>query len=113
MLILTACTNVGGVIQTPSERTPSISDPKDNDRSNPNIVEVYDLTSDCSKVAIPNNVERDTVLDKEKGLLKVYWYDPSKGKDVGVVFRYMDQNCSDSAKQITQHVLQSDSSKNH
>jgi hypothetical protein len=91
MLIITACNNVKGSIQTQGETT-----------------EVQDLTSDCSKVLIPNNVERDTNFDIEEGLLTVRWFDDSKGKDVGVVFRYGDQNCSESAKQLAQHVLPAD-----
>jgi uncharacterized protein YcfL len=106
-LILSACTN-DGHIQTQGEQPiTSTEQPKQIETSTtPNISEVQDFTSDCSKVVIPSNVERDTNLDKEKGLLTVYWYDNSKGKNMGVVFRYNEQNCSESAKAITQHVLE-------
>jgi hypothetical protein len=106
MLIFTGCTNVKGSIHTQGETT-STKQPNQVESSKPNISEVQDYTSDCSKVLIPSNVERDTVLDTEKGLLTVRWYDGSKGKDVGFVFRYGDQNCSESAKQLVQHVLDS------
>jgi uncharacterized protein YcfL len=100
MMLLVACSNESTV------ETTSTKDPKQMESLKPNIVEVQDFTSDCSKVVIPSNVERDTNLDKEKGLLTVYWYDDSKGKDMGVAFRYKDQNCSENAKQVIQHVLE-------
>jgi hypothetical protein len=88
MLIFSACTNV-------------------KETSKPNFVGVQDFTTDCSKVVIPSNIERDTNLDIEKGILTVHWYDDSKG-NVGIVFGYKDQNCSESAKQLTQHVLKTE-----
>lgn len=99
MLIISACTNDEG--PQPQEAT----QPKQIETSKPNITEVQDFTSECSKVLIPSNVEQNTNLDKEKGLLTVYWYDNSKDKNVGVIFRYNDKNCSESAKQLIQHVL--------
>jgi hypothetical protein len=99
MLIFTACTNDKSSIQTQGEST---STP-----SKSNISEVQDFTSDCSKVLIPRNIERDTNLDIENGLLTVHWFDEAEGKNVGVVFRYGDQNCSESAQQLIQHVLDS------
>jgi hypothetical protein len=96
MFIFSACTNVEGRGETTIPIKTSQS----------NTVEVQDFTSDCSKVVIPTNVERDTNIDKEKGLLTVRWYDNSKGKDAGVVFRYNEQNCSESAREITRHVLE-------
>jgi hypothetical protein len=71
----------------------------------PNITKVQDLTNDCSKVVIPTNVERDTLLDIEKELITVYWLDQTTEEDVGVKYKYTDQNCSESAKQMTAHLL--------
>lgn len=105
LILLSACTNVEDP-ETQIETTTLNNQPKQIETSKPNTVEVQDFTSDCSKVVIPSNVERDTNLDKEKGLLTVHWYDNSKGKDVSVVFRYSEQNCSESAKQLIQHVLE-------
>jgi hypothetical protein len=105
MLIFSACSNVKNPTQTQGEVTNPAKNPKQTETSKPNVVGVQDFTLDCSKVLIPSNVERDTSLNEEKGLLTVRWLDESKGEDVGVVFRYKDQNCSESAKQLVQHVL--------
>jgi hypothetical protein len=104
IFIFSACTNAEGP-HTQRETTISTIQPKQIETIKPNTVEVQDFTSDCSKVVIPSNVERDTNLDKEKGLLTVHWYDNSKSKNVGVVFRYTDRNCSESVNQLIQHVL--------
>ncbi|WP_199616295.1 WD40/YVTN/BNR-like repeat-containing protein [Paenibacillus alkalitolerans] len=94
----------------PKQTKPS-QDNETNSPDEPNITKVQDLTADCSKVVIPTNKERDTHLDKEKEMLTVYWYDETKEKDVGVVFRYTDPNCSESASQVSAHVLQDTQSK--
>ncbi len=72
----------------------------------PNITKVKDLTNDCSKVVLPTNVERNTGLDIEKEIITVSWLDPTTAEDVGVMYRYTDQNCSESAKEMTDHLLE-------
>jgi len=71
----------------------------------PNITKVQDLTNDCSKVVLPADGERNTSLDKEKKLITVFWFDETTGEDTGVMYRYTDQNCSESAKEMTAHLL--------
>lgn len=111
IFIFSACTIVEGP-HAQKETTISTNQLKQIEITKPKTIEVQDFTLDCSKVVIPSNVERNTNLDKEKGLLTVHWYDNSKSKDVGVIFRYGDQNCSESAIQLIQYALKTESSPN-
>lgn len=77
--------------------------PKDT----PNVAQSKGI-SDCSTLEIPKNVERNTNLDKENGILEVSWFDNSQGKDVTYKIRYTDKNCSESIKQLISHVLETE-----
>ncbi len=97
-ILLSACTD------TDQQQDGVISPPPTDTQSN--ITKPVDLTNDCSKVVIPLNVERNTDIDKEKGIIKVYWLDQTTGENVGVMYKYGDQNCSESAKEMAVHVLE-------
>lgn len=82
---------------------------KSNSPTNtPNIVQSKEI--DCATLEIPQNVETNTNLDKENGILEVSWFDRSQGKDVIFKIRYTDKdsNCSESVKHLISHVLEAD-----
>lgn len=66
--------------------------------------------SDCSTLAIPDNTEVNTYLDKENGVLSVFWYDDSIGDDVHKTFKYKDNACKTNKKiaHTIDHVLEAD-----
>jgi PBP1b-binding outer membrane lipoprotein LpoB len=101
-IILSSCTN-SNQISKESQNVPPAETP--TTEAPPNITPVQDLTNDCSKVDLPKNVERDTKLDIEKKLITVYWLDQTTAEDVGVMYEYTDSNCSESAKEMTNHLL--------
>jgi hypothetical protein len=64
--------------------------------------------SDCSRLSIPDNVEVNTVLDKEKKLLTASWLNQDTGEDIQVIFDYTNNGCSASAKHLISHALEVD-----
>lgn len=66
--------------------------------------------NDCATLNIPDNTEVNTYLDKENGVLSVFWFDESIGADVHKSFKYQDKACKTNKKvaHTIEHVLETD-----
>jgi hypothetical protein len=85
--------------------TSSVQTQSNAEGQQPNIVSSIESISDCSKIVIPQHIEINTNLIKEKELLEIFWFDQIKGKDVKFIIHYSDKGCSESVNKLINHVL--------
>lgn len=101
-LALTACTNTNQVPDTRGAATPA---PTESLISTEPAADV----ESCSRVRIPRNVELDTGLDRENGLLTVNYTPPGTARNKSVTVRYRRDNCgwpsNRSIRRVIVHVL--------
>lgn len=74
------------------------------------VLDAYILGSkpsvdDCSRIDIPDNVERNTSLDYVQNILEVSFYDDKLGRDVTYKIDYTRTDCSKNVNALIKHVL--------
>lgn len=67
-----------------------------------------DLVSNCASFSLPNNTERNTLIDSDKGVVYVEW--TNNGSEFNTILPYDPQTgfqgCSQQAKGLLLHVKQ-------
>lgn len=101
-LVFGACTNTNPPPVTRVAATPT---PTASPISSDPAVKV----ESCSRVRIPRNVEHDTNLDRENGLLTVNYTPPGTARNTSVTVKYQRDNCgwpsNRSIRRVIVHVL--------
>lgn len=101
-LVLSACTNTTPAPASRSAATPTATEI-------PLVTEPATDLESCNRVRIPRNVELDTNLDREKGLLTVNYTPPGTARNESVTVKYRRDNCgwpsNGSIRRIIVHVL--------